>query len=141
MKLKVGALVAGLLFGAGLAISGFTQPSKIFGFLDVSGAFDASLLIAMVGGVAVLWVAQRIARGTGAPLFANRFPTFDRTRVDRRLLGGAALFGVGWALGGICPGPALASFAFAAPAALLFVPAMATGMIAFAAWDRLRRPR
>ena len=141
MKLKVAALVAGLLFGAGLAISGMTQPSKIFGFLDVSGEFDASLLITMVGALAVLWVAQRIARGAGAPLFADRFPTYKLTRVDRRLLGGAALFGVGWALAGICPGPALASFAFAMPAGLLFVPAMATGMLAGAAWDRLRRPR
>jgi len=140
VKRKVAALVAGLLFGAGLAISGLTQPSKIFGFLDVSGEFDASLLIAMVGGLAVLWVAQRIARRAGAPLFADRFPVYERTRVDRRLLGGAALFGVGWALAGICPGPALASFAFAMPAALLFVPAMATGMLAVTAWDGLRRP-
>jgi uncharacterized membrane protein YedE/YeeE len=140
MKFKLGALVAGLLFGAGVAISGLSQPSKVFGFLDVSGAFDASLLFAMVGGIAVLWVAQRIARRVRAPLFAERFPIYDRTHLDGRLVGGAAIFGVGWALAGICPGPALASFAFGVRAALLFVPAMAAGMLAFAAWGRRSSP-
>jgi hypothetical protein len=94
VKFNLVAVVSGALFGAGLAISGFTQPSKIFGFLDVSGAFDASLPVAMLSGVAVLWMAQRIARRVHAPIFAKRFPIYDRTQLDGRLLIGAALFGV-----------------------------------------------
>jgi len=141
MKFKLGAFVAGLLFGAGLAISGLTQPGKVFGFLDVSGAFDPSLLLAFVGGVGVLWVAQRIARRSSAPLFADRFPIYHRTQLDGRTVGGAAIFGVGWALAGICPGPALASLAFGVRAAFLFVPAMAAGMLAFSVWEAATRKR
>ena len=135
MKLNLGAFVAGLLFGAGLALSGLTQPAKVFNFLDVSGAFDPSLLLAFVGGVGVLWIAQQIARRSRAPLFADRFPIYQRTQLDGRTIGGAAIFGVGWALAGICPGPALASLAFGVRAALLFVPAMAAGMLLFAIWE------
>ncbi len=141
MKLKLGAFVAGLLFGAGLAISGLTQPAKVFNFLDVSGAFDPSLLLAFVGGVGVLWLAQQIARRSRAPLFADRFPIYQRTQLDGRTVGGAAIFGVGWALAGICPGPALASLAFGVRAALLFVPAMAAGMLLFAIGEAAIRKR
>ncbi len=141
MKLNLSAFVAGLLFGGGLAISGLTQPAKVFSFLDVSGAFDPSSLLAFVGGVGVLWVAQRIARRSSAPLFADRFPIYHRTQLDGRTVGGAAIFGVGWALAGICPGPALASLAFGVRAGLLFVPAMAAGMLAFAVWEAATRKR
>lgn len=141
MKLNLSAFVAGLLFGAGLAISGLTQPAKVFNFLDVSGAFDPSLLLAFVGGLGVLWVAQRIARRSSAPLFADHFPIYHRTQLDGRTVGGAAIFGVGWALAGICPGPALASLAFGVRATLLFVPAMAAGMLLFAVWEAATRTR
>jgi len=107
----------------------------------VSGTFDPSLLLAFVAGVAVLSVAQRTARRSSGPLFADRFPIYHRTQLDGRTVGGAAIFGVGWALAGICPGPALASLAFGVRAALLFVPAMAAGMLAFAMWEAATRKR
>jgi uncharacterized membrane protein YedE/YeeE len=99
------------------------------------------LLLAFVAGVGVLSVAQRIARRSRAPLFADRFPIYHRTQLDGRTLGGAAIFGVGWALAGICPGPALGSLAFGVRAALFFVPAMAAGMLAFAVWEAAIRKR
>jgi uncharacterized membrane protein YedE/YeeE len=135
VKAKLVALVAGLVFGVGLALSGMTQPSKVFGFLDLTGAFDASLLLVMASGIAVLLVPQWIARRSRAPLFAERFPSYGRTELDARSIGGAAIFGVGWALGGFCPGPALVSLASGMHAALVFVPAMAAGMVAFRLWE------
>lgn len=130
------ALVAGAMFGVGLAFSGMTQPSKVFGFLDVTGAFDASLALVMAVGITVLLLPQWIARRARAPLFAERFPTYGAAAIDGRLLGGAAIFGVGWALGGFCPGPALVSLASGMRAALVFVPAMAAGVLACRLWDR-----
>ncbi len=135
MKANLVALIAGVVFGVGLALSGLTQPSKVFGFLDVTFAFDASLLLVMVSGIAVLLLPQWIARRSRAPLFAERFPARGRSEIDARCIGGAAIFGVGWALGGFCPGPALVSLASGMRAALVFVPAMAAGMVAFRLWE------
>ena len=135
MKANLVALAAGMVFGAGLALSGMTRPGKVFGFLDLTGAFDASLLVVMASGVAVLLLPQWIARRARAPLFAERFPAYGQSGPDARCIGGAALFGAGWALGGFCPGPALVSLASGMPAALVFVPAMAAGMVCFRLWE------
>jgi uncharacterized membrane protein YedE/YeeE len=123
-------LFAGALFGAGLAVSGMTQPAKVVGFLDVLGAWDPSLAFVMLGAVAVYLAAYRgLAVKMPRPLYAPRFSLPALTAIDAPLLGGAAIFGVGWGLSGYCPGPALVALGADASAALWFVPAMLVGML------------
>lgn len=128
MKGLLSALAAGALFGVGLAISGMTKPAKVVGFLDLAGAWDASLAFVMIGAIAVHLVAHRIITRRRSPLFDGRFHLPTRKDVDARLVLGAVIFGVGWALAGFCPGPALVTAASGALAALVFVAAMTVGM-------------
>jgi len=132
MRLPLIAPAAGLLFGAGLAVSGMHDPAKVLGFLDVaaiaSGGWDPSLAFVMAGGLAVTLPAFWYARRRKAPLAAPAFQTPTATAIDRRLMLGALLFGVGWGLVGYCPGPALAALAFGATDTIVFVPAMVAGM-------------
>jgi hypothetical protein len=100
------ALACGLVFGAGLALSGMTNPAKVLAFLDVAGAWDATLAFVMGGALAVNAAAYAATRRRASPLFADAFALPTRRDLDARLLGGAALFGVGWGLVGLCPGPA-----------------------------------
>jgi uncharacterized membrane protein YedE/YeeE len=127
------AFLSGLVFAAGLALSGMTRPSKVIGFLDFTGDWDPSLMFVMVGAIGVhVWFAQRALRSIKAgerPLFADSFQLPKSTLLDARLVGGAALFGVGWGLAGYCPGAALVSVVQFTPAALAFVAAMATGIL------------
>lgn len=129
------AFVSGLVFAAGLALSGMTRPSKIIAFLDFTGAggkWDPSLLLVMGAAVAVSFVANQIARRQKAPLAASAFSTLPSLRIDGRLLTGSALFGIGWGASGFCPGPAVVAAAALMPASLLFVPAMLGGMAVYA---------
>ena len=123
----IGIVIAGALFGAGLAISGMTDPARVIGFLDVFGKWDPALAFVMAGAVgtygAGMFAARRLG-GRGAKL-----PTTRSEPIDRRLVIGAAIFGVGWALSGFCPGPSLANLGALRIDALVFVPAMAIGMI------------
>ena len=136
MRTSLTALGCGILFGAGLAISGMVQPEKIIGFLDFGGAFDPTLAVVMAGALAVLVPAQAIARRRAA-CFAEQ----ARPRVDRRLVVGAVLFGVGWGLSGFCPGPGIAAAGAGLRDALWFVPAMTLGMLLFRVWEvRAHRP-
>jgi uncharacterized membrane protein YedE/YeeE len=132
MRLPLIALAAGLLFGAGLAVSGMHDPAKVLGFLDVaaiaSGGWDPSLAFVMAGGLAVTLPAFWYARRRKAPLAAPAFQTPTATAIDKRLMLGALLFGGGWGLVGYCPGPALASLAFGATGTILFALAMVAGM-------------
>jgi uncharacterized membrane protein YedE/YeeE len=128
MKPAVSAFGAGALFGIGLAVSGMTKPSKVVGFLDVLGAWDASLAFVMIGAIAVHFVALRIIARRGVPVFDTRFHLPTRKDVDVRLVLGAAIFGVGWALAGFCPGPGLVSAASGTVAAIVFVAGMTIGM-------------
>jgi uncharacterized membrane protein YedE/YeeE len=128
MKGLASALGSGAIFGAGLAISGMTKPSKVVGFLDLFGAWDASLAFVMMGAIAVHLVAYRMTARRSSPLFDRRFHLPTRKDLDARLLLGAAIFGVGWGLAGFCPGPALASAASGTLAAIVFVFAMTIGM-------------
>jgi uncharacterized membrane protein YedE/YeeE len=121
--------LSGLLFSTGLALSGMTRPDKVSGFLDFAGRWDPSLMWVMAGAVAVFFAAERLSRRLRRPLFGERFPASPGQRADRRLLLGAALFGVGWGLSGLCPGPALVSVGAGASVALWFVPAMVAGML------------
>ena len=129
--MKAGKLVlffpAGALFGMGLAVSGMTDPGRVIGFLDVFGAWDPALLFVMAGAVGVYGLGMLILRR-----FQSRnldLPSAVSSPIDRRLVIGATIFGVGWGLGGFCPGPALANLGALQVEALLFVPAMAIGML------------
>ena len=114
------AFGCGLLFALGLGLSGMTQPAKVTGFLDVTGAWDPSLAFVMAGALAVFAPAYWLSR--------RRAVAASERGLDARLVGGAALFGLGWGLSGFCPGPAIVSLGGASRAALVFVPAMLLGM-------------
>ncbi len=127
--LLIAALVSGALFGTGLAMSGMTDPRRVLGFLDVFGAFDPALLFVLAGAVITTMVLFRFVLRRGSPVLASTFHVSNLRHIDRRLLGGAALFGCGWGLAGYCPGPALAGLGIGSREALWFVPAMIVGML------------
>jgi uncharacterized membrane protein YedE/YeeE len=132
------AFVSGVLFTVGLTISGMTQPGKVIGFLDVTGRFDPSLALVMVSAIAVYAAALALSRRLARPAFGAAFPTPASAPIDRRLVAGATLFGVGWGVAGFCPGPAIASLAAGTHAALVFTPAMLLGMVLFQLADGRR---
>jgi uncharacterized membrane protein YedE/YeeE len=125
------ALLAGLLFGIGLVESEMVVPAKVLGFLDVFGNWDPSLAFVMGGAILVTAPAFALARRLGAPILAGRFELPTRRDLDAPLLSGAAIFGIGWGLVGLCPGPALTALGFGSGQALLFVAAMIAGMAIF----------
>ena len=125
------ALLAGLLFGVGLALSGMLDPARVLGFLDVAGAWDPSLAFVLGGAVAVSALGTALSRRLPHPVLADRFDLPRQRWIDLRLLGGSALFGVGWGLAGFCPGPGLAALSFGLPKAVVFVIAMLVGMGVF----------
>lgn len=129
MKTALSALLSGLLFGAGLAISGMTNTARVQGFLDLFGAWDPTLAFVMGSGLLVTTLGYRLVFRNPKPLFADRFSLPTRADIDARLLGGAAIFGVGWGLVGYCPGPALAGLSYGYPQTLAFVPAMIAGLL------------
>lgn len=122
------ALLVGVVFGAGLVLSGMTQPVKVLGFLDWLGDWDPSLLFVMGGAVAVYGVAYRLVLRRPRPLLADAFVLPSRRAIDAKLLGGAALFGVGWGLGGYCPGPSIVALASGALDVAVLVATTAAGM-------------
>lgn len=135
------ALCTGLLFGAGLVVSGMTQPVKVLGFLDVTGRFDASLMLVMVGAIAVHFLGYRYVRRRSAPMFDDKFQVPTRRDIDAKLIIGALLFGAGWGLGGYCPGPAIVSLPGGGLSALTFVFAMLIGMFATAKLEHHASPK
>ncbi len=124
-------LVSGILFGGGLALSRMTDPERVLGFLDIFGRWDPTLAFVMVGAVMVMAVAWRIQRRMAKPVLAQKFSLPDRRDLDGKLIIGSALFGIGWGLAGLCPGPAIASLALTPAAVIPFVLAMIAGMAAF----------
>lgn len=125
-----GGLIAGLVFGAGLTVSGMIDPAKVVGFLDVAGAWDPSLAFVMLGAVAVTAVGYRTVLRRGQPMFEPNFSLPTRRDLDPTLFVGAGLFGVGWGIAGYCPGPALAGLGFLKAETIAFVGAMLAGMVA-----------
>lgn len=121
-------LVSGTLFGAGLTLSGMTDPARVRGFLDLFGEWDPTLAFVMGGAVLVMAVAWRIRARMATPLFGEKFSLPDRSDLDPPLLVGSALFGIGWGIVGLCPGPAIASLALSPVEVLPFVAAMLAGM-------------
>jgi uncharacterized membrane protein YedE/YeeE len=121
-------LFLGLLFGIGLVISGMVDPAKVLNFLDLFGAWDPSLAFVMGGAVIVAFFGYRLVLKQPAPITGGRFHLPKVTEIDRRLVVGAAVFGLGWGLSGFCPGPAITGLGLSASGTLAFVPAMLVGM-------------
>jgi uncharacterized membrane protein YedE/YeeE len=136
MPLIFASFGCGLVFGLGLLISGMTEPEKVLGFLDFFGAWDATLAFVMAGAVAVAGAGFALARRQNAPLFASRFSWPSRSDIDAPLVVGSALFGIGWGLSGICPGPALVNLAGLTAPIIVFVAAMVLGMFGYELWHR-----
>ena len=132
------SLLAGLVFGVGLILSGMADPAKVLGFLDLAGAWDPSLALVMAGAIAVGLPAFALARRRSQSLLdaPMRLPT--ARQVDRRLVGGSLLFGIGWGIAGLCPGPALVALGMGLAPALVFVAAMVAGMGLFELLERRR---
>jgi len=128
MARAISLILIGTLFGAGLALSGMLNPAKVAGFLDLFGVWDPSLAFVMGGGVIANFIGHRIVTRRAAPVFGDGFSIPTRTDIDSRLLLGAALFGVGWGLAGLCPGPAIASVLLAPGEVVLFVLTMLAGL-------------
>jgi uncharacterized protein len=126
---KLSVFVSGLLFGAGVTISGMVNPMKVLNFMDIAGPWDASLIFVMGAGLIVTMIGYRLVFRRGPPMFAGKFRLPTLKTLDAKLVVGAALFGLGWGLSGFCPGPAVASVVFGQSESLTFVMAMATGMI------------
>ncbi|EAU40212.1 hypothetical protein FP2506_11667 [Fulvimarina pelagi HTCC2506] len=127
MRLVLG-FASGLLFGLGLILAGMSNPAKVLNFLDVFGTFDPSLAFVMGGAAVTTFIGYRLAWRRKAPFILSDFQIPTRNDVDAPLLTGAALFGIGWGIGGFCPGPAWTALALAAPGTLVFLPAMLAGM-------------
>ncbi len=126
---RLSILVAGSLFGLGLAVSGMTNPAKVIGFLDIAGDWDPSLILVMAAGLAVTVPAFHLVLRRSRPLFAHHFFLPERQDLDARLITGAALFGIGWGVAGFCPGPALTALLSLNGSVMLFVAAMVAGML------------
>ena len=131
-RTDVVAFAAGVTFAIGLGISGMTQPAKVIAFLDVAGAWDPSLAFVMLGAIGVHVLFARRVKSGAAPRFAAAFSLPLANAIDRRLLLGASLFGIGWGIAGFCPGPAIVSVVTLAPTALAFVAAMLISMGGYA---------
>jgi uncharacterized membrane protein YedE/YeeE len=128
------SLLCGFIFGIGLLISGLTQPTKVLAFLDIFGDWDASLAVAMAAALAVSAVGYRLAQQRPQPVLAPKFDISTKTAIDTPLIAGSALFGIGWGLVGLCPGPALTNLATLSLPVVVFCIAMAAGMVAHDGW-------
>lgn len=133
------SLLAGLLFGLGLIVAGMTNPAKVIGFLNLAGPWDPSLAFVMAGAIAVGTVAFLIARRRAVSLLGAAMQLPSTRDIDRRLVLGSLVFGVGWGLAGFCPGPGLVALGMGEFKALVFVAAMLVGMGAFELLERRRR--
>jgi len=126
----ISILIAGALFGAGVTLSGMVNPMKVLNFMDLFGVFDPTLIFVMTAGLLVTLIGYRLVFTREKPLFDTSFHLPAKDIIDARLIGGAALFGLGWGLSGFCPGPAIASLVFGQVESFFFVAAMAAGMLA-----------
>ncbi len=129
MKRNVLALVVGLIFGLGLCLSGMVEPAKVTGFLDLAGLWDPSLAFVMGGAIAVAAPAFWLARRRSAAWIGGAIDLPTTRAIDAPLVVGAAIFGIGWGLGGVCPAPGVVDVGFFSPGAAIFVVSMAAGML------------
>lgn len=138
MKFSVAALCAGLVFGFGLIVSGMANPEKVLGFLDIAGLWDPSLAFVMGGAIMVGVVAFAVARKRTLSFLGFKMTMPANTHIDKRLLLGGLMFGIGWGIAGFCPGPALVALGAGETKAAVFVAAMVAGMIIFEIIERNR---
>lgn len=136
MKNNVAALMVGILFALGLGISGMTRPEKVFGFLDIFGTWDTSLVFVMAGAVMIHFIAFRFIARRKSPLFSPEWHLPTKNEITWPLIAGSFLFGAGWALAGYCPGPALTSLASFQSRPSIFFVSMLFGMFFFRILDR-----
>lgn len=122
--------LSGIIFGAGLALGGMTDPARVRGFLDVLGDWDPTLAFVMGGAVIVMMIAWPIQKRLAHPIFAEKFALPDRNDLTPRLITGSALFGIGWGIAGLCPGPGIAALVIEPVSAAIFIIAMLIGMAA-----------
>jgi uncharacterized protein len=134
------SLLAGLIFGMGLVLSGMANPAKVLGFLDLAGAWDPSLILVMGGAISVAFFAFVLARRRTVSLIGADMKLPTARHIDRRLVVGSILFGVGWGVAGFCPGPALVAMGMGQPKALVFVTAMLVGMFVFEILEAQKKP-
>jgi uncharacterized membrane protein YedE/YeeE len=127
MAAVVSAFLAGTLFGLGLSISEMINPARVIGFLDVTGRWDPTLIFVMAGALLITGTVFPVILRRRTPYLAKRFELPTKTKIDRPLLFGAVIFGVGWGLAGFCPGPAVAALASGSAGVLVFVAAMLAG--------------
>ena len=127
------SLLAGVIFGAGLTVSDMVNPARVSNFLDFAGNWDPTLIFVMAGGLAVTTLGYKFIFRRNSPMVDEQFHLPTQRQIDLPLVGGAALFGVGWGLAGICPGPALTDLVTLEPKVLVFIAAMLVGMIAASA--------
>lgn len=121
-------LMSGLLFGVGLAVSGMTDTEKVLGFLDLTGAWDPTLIFVMGGALLVTVPVYQLVQKRDRPFFSGQFHLPNMTSLDKRLIGGAVLFGAGWGIFGYCPGPAISSLTYGYQSTVIFVISMVIGM-------------
>ncbi len=136
MKNRLAALVVGFIFAIGLGVSGMTQPQKVIGFLDLFGNWDPSLIFVMVGGIIVHFVTYKLIRKRKMPLFSGDWHVPTKKEITPALIMGSVLFGIGWGLGGFCPGPAVTSLASFESGPYIFVVSMLAGMFLFRQLDK-----
>ncbi|WP_428515912.1 DUF6691 family protein [Roseovarius sp.] len=122
------AVLTGMVFGAGITLSGMINPAKVLNFLDIAGIWDASLIFVMGGAVVVTFVGYRVVWRRSAPLFAARFQQPSASGIDGRLVGGSALFGVGWGIAGFCPGAAIPALGTGRWEVILFLVTVGVGL-------------
>lgn len=132
------ALLAGLVFGLGLLVSGMANPAKVLGFLDLAGAWDPSLAFVMAGAIGIGTIGFSLAGQRPLSWLGSQMKLPTATKIDRRLILGGALFGIGWGLAGFCPGPALTALGMGEAKAIVFVVSMLAGMGAYEYFERRR---
>ena len=130
LKLTIGPFFGGIIFALGLGISGMTEPQKIIAFLDIFGEWDPSLVFVMVGAISTHALLRPLVMKRPTPLFDNKFYLPTATTLDKKLICGAALFGAGWGISGLCPGPGLTTLVTGTPYGLVFIGCLLTGMLA-----------
>jgi uncharacterized protein len=127
---NLSALLAGLIFGLGIAISGMANPAKVINFFDITGTFDPSLLVVMASALVTAFIGYRLVFGLNSkPLFEPTFSLPTKTKIDRQLVGGSILFGIGWGIAGFCPGGAIPTIGFGGQPTAIFVGTMIIGLM------------
>jgi len=140
MKIIIAAFLSAFVFGIGLALGGMTLPSKVIGFLDITGNWDPSLAFVMVGAISVHAVTYRLIMKRPSPILSAKFLVPTRRDIDAKLVVGSIIFGAGWGLGGFCPGPALVALATGQAKVLVFVAAMCGGIVLHRVYAKLTAP-